>query len=100
MKKGTVYIAAKISGLPYWTTYYHFMLREIRLKLLGYKTINPMRCVPKHLSYDEQMSICLLLVKCASTIYIGSNWNDSKGAKKELREYLRTGKNEVIYYRW
>lgn len=86
----TIYIAGKISGLPYWRTYFKFLLREIMLWICGYDPINPMRVIPKDWEYHQQVQYGIHLAIGADCIYLAHNWRNSKGAYRELRAYMRS----------
>jgi hypothetical protein len=94
--KRTIYIAGKISGLPYKRTYYKFLLREMFLLFMGFEPINPMRTIPKDQTWFEQVEMGKQLAIQSDCIYLSHNWNRSKGAYRELLAYLRTGKDKVV----
>lgn len=93
----TVYIAGKISGLPYRRTYLKFLFIEIVLVLSGYDPINPMREIPQDWTWEQQVEKGKYLATEADAIYLISNWRNSKGAYRELLAYMRTGKRTIIY---
>jgi|ERR1035441_1565056 hypothetical protein len=94
----TIYIAGKITGLPFRRTYLKFLLREIMLLFYGFKPTNPMRDVPNDWEYGQQMSMCLYLVHENDCIYLSHNWRNSPGAKKELKTYIDRGKTEIYMF--
>lgn len=94
----TIYIAGKISGLPYWRTYLKFALRWLMLWVLGYKPVNPMFEIPKKWSYNSQVSWGKYLAMECDHIYLAHNWRRSPGAFRELRAYLRTGKKKIKWF--
>lgn len=96
MKK-TIYIAGKISGLPYKRTYLKFLCREIWLLFMGFDPINPMREIPNHWTWERQVERGKQIACDCDCIYLSHNWRRSKGAYRELRAYRQTGKNLVIY---
>ena len=93
--KHTMYIAGKISGLPYRRTWLKFYLREQMLRLFGFYPLNPMRLVPNNISYKEQMEICLDIVPNADCIYLSHNWRRSSGVIRELNNYIDTNKTSI-----
>jgi hypothetical protein len=96
MKK-TIYIAGKISGLPYKRTYYKFLLRELYLWFMGFNPVNPMREIPKDWTWHQQVEEGKNLAIECDCIYLSHNWRDSKGAYRELLAYLRAGKKLIVY---
>lgn len=94
----TIYIAGKISGLPFRRTYLKFLLREIMLKILGYAPMNPMRLIGNDWGYNEQVAYGCTLASWADCIYLSHNWKNSPGAKEELKAYIFTGKTEIYMF--
>ena len=94
--KKTIYIAGKVTGLPYRRTWLKFWLREKFLQWHGFNTINPMREIPRSYSWQDAMYSCLLLVSHCDCIYIAHNWRRSKGAYREVRLARKLGK--TIFY--
>lgn len=83
-KPRKIYIAGKVSGLPYDVSYRNFMLAEIKLINRG-ETVNPMRICKAHWSWLRCMIVCVwnLTMKC-DRIYLLNNWHKSKGARIEV----------------
>lgn len=90
--KKTIYIAGKITGLPYRRTWLKFWLREMMLRWHGFNVVNPMCEIPKHWSWQDAISACLILVERCDCIYVAHNWRESKGAYRELRLARKLGK--------
>ena len=95
----TMYIAGKISGLPYHRTYLKFLLREIMIWFWGYKPVNPMREISKDWNYEDQVRYGCILAIWSDCIYLSHNWRRSHGAYRELRSYLRSGQKEIVYFK-
>lgn len=94
----TIYIAGKISGLPFRRTYVKFFLREIMLFIMGYKPINPMREVPNDWPYQDQIEAGIINASRADCIYLSHNWRNSPGAIKELEAYIYYGNTEIYMF--
>ena len=78
-----VYIAGKVSGLPYAETYQKFLAIEQMLLNLGQTVVNPMKLVPEGCDWHSAMRICIPeLYKCTA-IYLLPDWHLSDGAKIE-----------------
>lgn len=46
--------------------------------------------------YEGYMDICLEAVENCDTIYLLNGWNNSKGAKRELKRALELGLNVIM----
>ena len=79
-----VYIAGKVTGMPYIPTYYKFQKREKELQDLGYSVFNPMKKCSQSWSYFRCMCVCIfnLLFRC-DKISLLDDWQDSRGARIE-----------------
>lgn len=79
-----IYISGKITGLPIEEVEDNFYNVQNRLEDAGFKVVNPLN---NGLSFDDKWEDHMkedikLLMEC-NTIYLLSNWKDSKGAKIE-----------------
>ena len=82
-----IYIAGKISGLPYEVAETKFKITETELRSMGVKTINPMEQGLKHMKYEDQMVQCLNLIRVhATAIFLHRDWHQSEGARREFLE--------------
>lgn len=80
-----IYIAGKISGLPLEEAALNFGKAEQALREIGCENIfNPMKEVPTHLDYEEQMKICLAEVRNSHVIFLLENFRTSPGALREF----------------
>lgn len=77
-----VYIAGKISGLNYEEVCDKFEKAEKKLKNFGI-VINPCKIVPEECDWDTAMDICLSALAKCDTIYLLTDWKESKGARIE-----------------
>ena len=76
-----IYISGKITGLPIEEVEDNFYNAQNRLEEAGFKVVNPLN---NGLSADDKWQNHMkadikLLMEC-NTIYLLSNWKDSKGA--------------------
>ncbi len=78
-----IYIAGKVTGLPYRETFNKFLAAEELLKSLGQEVINPMRIVPPNDTWQNAMRLCMAsLCKC-NAIYLLDDFKESRGAMIE-----------------
>jgi len=79
-----IYIAGQVTGMPYEEAEDKFLQAEHALRMAGFKTINPMRIVPKSASWEIAMCICITaMVQHCNKIYLLDNWSGSNGATIE-----------------
>lgn len=93
--KKVVYIAGKVTGLPYPETCVKFMTRQIELENKGYHVINPMRMVHKEADWQNAMKICISFLPHADLISLLHDWQDSEGAMFEKVIADRLGINQI-----
>ena len=82
-----IYIAGKITGLPYEEANRLFSRADAYLKLKGHEVVNPMKLHGGRtdLTWRQYMITCIKhLVECDG-LYLLPNWPMSKGAKIERR---------------
>lgn len=96
-----VYISGKITGLEQSEYQRKFHIAEVELSCMGYNSyINPAftnGTLPEDLEHDEYMSVCVNgLMPLCDTIYMLSNYKESKGAMEELEIAKQMGM-EVLY---
>ncbi len=85
-----VYIAGKVTGLPYRDVAAKFLRRQLELEALGYIVINPCNLIAADEDWLTAMKICLYIMPFADHINLLHDWQDSNGAtiEKELAEKL------------
>jgi len=97
MKKGTIYISGKITGLDYEESKTKFATAAENLKGQGWETVNPMELVTDpETPWPEAMEICMNALPKCDALYALPCTVDSKGAQIELDWALRH--NLDIYY--
>ena len=91
MEKRTVYIAGKVTGLPYTEVYAKFKAKQLELEADGYEVVNPCEITPADAEWQAAMRICIkALVQCDS-ICLLPDWYLSDGAKVERSLALTLG---------
>ena len=91
-----VYIAGKVSRLPYDEALEKFQKAEDKLTALGLEVVNPMKTVSHKLSWKECMDVLLPIVRECDAIYLLPDWKNSLGA---LQEYTEAEKYGLIIMR-
>lgn len=98
-----IYIAGKISGLPFDETFKKFERIEKELRLQGLKVINPMKLgISATWTYEEQMAKCIEVIETRATaIFLLSDWSKSTGAQQEfvkVQELNKLNRGILIYF--
>jgi len=81
-----VYIAGKVTGLPYEEVVAKFSAKHKMLEKAGYQVINPCLLIDEKEDWRTAMIICFELLPYAHYICLCDDWQDSKGATME-KEY-------------
>lgn len=83
-----IYISGKITGMEAEAKVL-FQQAEDKLTALGYEVVNPMKLPHEHdKRWISYMIECLIALKPCDGIYLIDNWNNSRGAIIEVREYI------------
>lgn len=92
-----IYISGKITGTDDYIE--RFGRTDLYLKTKGYEVVNPARAcsaLPRTLTHDEYMSICIPLLALCGTIYMLKGYKDSDGAMEELK-YAQEHGMDIIF---
>ena len=99
MKRKTIFISGKVSGLSFCYAYQKFKNAEFILcnEIEEYKVINPISICKSSYPWWLCMVICLYnLIFKADYIYMLNNWQDSRGARIE-HAVARLTRKGIIY---
>lgn len=78
--KQKCYISGKITGIEK-EAFDKFEEVEIRLSLMGYEVVNPMKLPHDHdKDWHSFMSECIMAMTDCNVIYMLKGWHDSKGS--------------------
>jgi hypothetical protein len=92
-----IYLSGKITGLPYEEALKKFNLAENIAKTISLEVVNPMTIEHNHdLSWESYMRQDLKAMLDCDSIYMLSNWKDSKGATIERDLAIKL--NLSVYY--
>lgn len=83
-----VYISGPITGVKDYRK--KFQQAEEYLKSLGHDVFNPC-CLPDIFEYYQFMDLDLTALNFCDAIYLLNGWENSRGAKMELKEAQRIG---------
>lgn len=90
--KARIYIAGKVTGLPWEPTVAKFAAAKLLLEARGVEAVNPIELVnDPHAPWEEAMRICLLALKDCTGIYMLPCSVDSRGAQIELQTAMELG---------
>jgi hypothetical protein len=82
--KMKVYISGKITGLPIEEVEGNFYNAQNRLEEAGFKVVNPLNNgLSINDKWEHHMKADIKLLMECNTIYLLSNWKDSRGARIE-----------------
>lgn len=81
--KLTIYLAGKVSGLPYPVVYAKFRAKQLELEALGHQVLNPCEIIPEDAPWREAMRTAIMLLCTSDYICLLPCWKTSKGARLE-----------------
>lgn len=82
-KQYRIYIAGKVTGLPYQATFDKFLQIEEMLKHLGQEVVNPMREVTPGLDWQHTMKQRLSSLLGCNAIFLIHDWEHCTDARLE-----------------
>lgn len=98
MSRHKIYISGKITGIEHNVAKEYFDNVALSLRRAGYDAVNPMEICPynPNWSWEQYMANDIEALLFCDSIFMLSNWKDSKGARIEHFIAQETGK--TIYY--
>lgn len=79
-----IYISGKITRLPFEEVEDNFYNAQNRLEEKGFKVVNPLNNgLSSNEKWEHHMKADIKLLMECDTIYLLSNWKDSRGARIE-----------------
>lgn len=90
-----IYIAGKVSGIPYEMVRRDFSRAELFLNRFG-NVVNPLRYCAERWGWLSCMVVCTYLLLTCRGIALMENWKDSRGARYEYKLAKFLGK-EILY---
>jgi hypothetical protein len=86
-----IYIAGPMTGLPKFNAP-AFKAMEIALSAKGHTVLSPANvvpmCNPEYIPHEGYMQICLSMLCLCNAIFMLNGWQNSMGAKRELKAAL------------
>ena len=90
-----LYISGKVTGEKDYKS--KFERGESEVEIMGHIPYNPAKIqLPEEASYEEYMHMCFAMLDICDGIYMLNNWQESKGANREIGYAIGRGK-AVIY---
>jgi hypothetical protein len=75
-----IYIAGKVSGLPYHLVSQKFGKHEVELRRQGHEPIVPLNLVNRTDNWSSAMRKCISAMMTCDAIHLLPDWKDSPGA--------------------
>lgn len=82
-KLPVVYIAGKVTGLPYNEVWQKFKVKQIELQHDGFFVLNPCDFITEQEDWQQAMRIAVILLSVSNSIYLLHDWHLSTGATLE-----------------
>ena len=83
MSRPKIYIAGKVTGLPYDEVKAKFAQAALMLWTMGFEPVNPVELVPSEAGWNKAMRLCIRELADCEFIYLLPDWYKSKGALVE-----------------
>lgn len=92
-----IYIAGKVTGLPYKEVKSKFAWAEGQVRRLGFTPVNPINNeLPFDSPWSEHMAQDIKLLLECEAIYLQTDWENSRGAR--IEQYIAKETGMVIIY--
>ena len=89
--KPVIYVAGKITGLPYNEVQIKFKTAQNMLEREGFKVLNPCEFMPIDENWHTAMRKASSLLNMADHIYLLPDWRESEGARFEFAQAVKFG---------
>lgn len=86
-----VYIAGKVTGLPYKQVYAKFKTMQTKLEAMGFEVVNPCEITAADSPWNGAMRTCIKALMECDCICLLPCWGFSKGATVERNLALTLG---------
>jgi hypothetical protein len=90
-KKPVIYIAGKVTGLPYEQVKQKFAEAKALMELANYAVLNPLDFIAPDADWKEAMRMAIPLLCMADRVFLLKDWRDSEGAVWEFETAVRMG---------
>ncbi len=95
-----IYLAGPMTGIDDYNQK-AFNAAEKHLSALGSTVLNPARITPtvnpELITHAQYLTICFTMIDICDAICLLPGWEDSIGAKRELRHAQLNGKQVIVY---
>jgi hypothetical protein len=90
-----VYLAGKVTGLPYKDVWLKFITKKMELEAKGFFVINPLEHVSEHEDWKKAMRISVVMLAVSDHVYLLDDWHLSTGATLERNLAMPLGINFI-----
>lgn len=90
-----VYIAGRVTGLPYDEVYAKFRAKQLELEADQFFVLNPCEHIAADCDWEEAMRTAIMLLVNADFICLLPDWSESEGAKLERSLALKLGIHSI-----
>lgn len=92
-----VYIAGKVTGLENSDIFKKFHESGKQFKKNGHLVMSPaVLILNEGFEHSDYMHICFAMIDVCDAVYMQKDWQQSKGARMELR-YAKNSKKQILY---